>query len=236
MVKNPIISDIRKRFLKTTDLKAFRGFTLAEVLITLVIIGVIASMTIPTLMNNTQKQEFVSQLTKTYSTLSQGLNQIWNNNDTAPGDYEFFNDHNFLDEFAKVSNIEKKCDTIVACIGENIYDRHRYLNGNNLNSTAFGDGKTVITADGQMISFVKTVISASGLSAEDTANLLGRIIVDVNGNKGPNKIGVDTFLFYLVKGKGILPAGLENSSTCIKSAGGQGCTAKVLKEKAINYI
>ena len=107
MVKNPIISDIRERFLKTTDLKAFKGFTLAEVLITLVIVGVIAAMTIPTLMNNTQKQEFVSQLTKTYSTLSQGLNQIWNNNDTAPGDYEFFNDHNFIDEFAKVSNIEK---------------------------------------------------------------------------------------------------------------------------------
>ena len=33
------------------------GFTLAEVLITLVIIGVIAAMTVPTLMNNTQGQE-----------------------------------------------------------------------------------------------------------------------------------------------------------------------------------
>ena len=213
------------------------GFTLAEVLITLVIIGVIASMTIPTLMNNTQKQEFVSQLTKTYSTLSQGLNQIWNNNDTAPGDYEFFNDHNFLDEFAKVSNIEKKCDTISACIGEDINSNHKRLNGLPLNSSWISDGKTVITADGQMISFVKTVMNTYGLSAEDTANIMGRFVVDINGNKNPNKIGVDTFYFYLIKGKGIVPAGLDNWSTCSnKSQNGEGCAARVLKEKAMNYI
>ena len=58
------------RLLKKYNLNGFRGFTLAEVLITLVIIGVIASMTIPTLMNKTNKQEYVSRLKKAYSTLS----------------------------------------------------------------------------------------------------------------------------------------------------------------------
>ena len=52
------------------------GFTLAEVLITLVIVGVIAAMTIPTLMNNTNKQEYVSRLKKTYSTMAQATNRI----------------------------------------------------------------------------------------------------------------------------------------------------------------
>ena len=52
------------------------GFTLAEVLITLVIIGVIAAMTIPTLMNNTNKQEYVSKLKKAYSTMAQATNKI----------------------------------------------------------------------------------------------------------------------------------------------------------------
>ena len=52
------------------------GFTIAEVLITLVIIGVIAAMTIPTLMNNTNKQEYVSKLKKAYATLSQATNRI----------------------------------------------------------------------------------------------------------------------------------------------------------------
>ena len=47
------------------------GFTLAEVLITLVIIGVIAAMTVPTLMNNTNAQEFRSALKKAISVANQ---------------------------------------------------------------------------------------------------------------------------------------------------------------------
>lgn len=47
------------------------GFTLAEVLITLGIIGVVAAMTIPTLIANTNSARFRSQFKKTLSTLSQ---------------------------------------------------------------------------------------------------------------------------------------------------------------------
>ena len=49
------------------------GFTLAEVLITLVIIGVIAAMTVPTLMQNTNAQEFRSALKKAISGVNQAL-------------------------------------------------------------------------------------------------------------------------------------------------------------------
>ena len=49
------------------------GFTLAEVLIPLVIIGVIAAMTVPTLMNNTNAQEFRSALKKAISGTNQAL-------------------------------------------------------------------------------------------------------------------------------------------------------------------
>lgn len=48
-----------------------KGFTLAEVLITLGIIGVVAAMTIPTLIQNTNSVKFASQFKKTVSTLSQ---------------------------------------------------------------------------------------------------------------------------------------------------------------------
>lgn len=48
-----------------------KGFTLAEVLITLGIIGVVAAMTIPTLIQNTNSVKFASQFKKTISTLSQ---------------------------------------------------------------------------------------------------------------------------------------------------------------------
>ena len=50
-----------------------KGFTLAEVLITLAIIGVVAAMTIPTLIVNYQKREFASRLSQTFSILSNAV-------------------------------------------------------------------------------------------------------------------------------------------------------------------
>ena len=155
-------------------------------------------MTIPTLINKTNKQEYVSRLTKTYSTLSQGLNSIWQNNGTALSTYKFLN---------KTS------------VG-----------------TKMRDCRTVILPDGQVVSYVTTVSTTYGLSAEDADNVIGRILVDVNGSKKPNMIGADVFNFYLVRGKGIVLAGMQSWSTCKSSGNGYGCAAKVLKEKTINYI
>ena len=58
--------------------KIFRkqlAFTLAEVLITLVIIGVVAAMTVPSLMNNTNKKENIVRYKKAISTINQALNR-----------------------------------------------------------------------------------------------------------------------------------------------------------------
>src|SRR5574344_762048 len=52
------------------------AFTLAEVLIVLGIIGIVASMTIPTLMNKVAKQEYVAGLKKFYSTQMNGWAQL----------------------------------------------------------------------------------------------------------------------------------------------------------------
>ena len=49
------------------------AFTLAEVLITLGIIGIVAAMTIPTLIANYQKKQTVTKLKQTYSIISQAL-------------------------------------------------------------------------------------------------------------------------------------------------------------------
>jgi len=53
------------------------------------------------------------------------------------------------------------------------------------------DGKSVITSDGSMYSFTgsSNVSTKYGISAEDESNLLGRILVDVNGHKPPNQMG-----------------------------------------------
>ena len=84
------------------------GFTLAEVLITLVIVGVVAAMTISTLVNNTKKQEYVAGLKKAKSVLSQALYKMTENNAYPVGDYAYLNENNFIDEFAKVVNFSKK--------------------------------------------------------------------------------------------------------------------------------
>ena len=47
-----------KRDINNLKESAFKGFTLAEVLITLAIIGVVAALTIPTLITNYQNQQF----------------------------------------------------------------------------------------------------------------------------------------------------------------------------------
>lgn len=54
-------------------MKKFSGFTLAEVLITLGIIGVVAAMTIPTLMAKIQNRQYATAYRKAYSTLNQAL-------------------------------------------------------------------------------------------------------------------------------------------------------------------
>ena len=68
------------------------GFTLAEVLITLGIIGVVAAMTMPTLMNSTQGAQYKAAYKKALSALSQAvtLNMAldeWNFADLDTGDY-----------------------------------------------------------------------------------------------------------------------------------------------------
>lgn len=60
------------------------GFTLAEVLITLGIIGVVAALTLPTVMANYRKKEVETKLAKIYSVMNQAINL----NIAEHGDYK----------------------------------------------------------------------------------------------------------------------------------------------------
>jgi prepilin-type N-terminal cleavage/methylation domain-containing protein len=55
-------------------IKNFVAFTLAEVLITLAIIGVVAALTVPTVIRNYQERQTVAALKKAYAHLSQAFN------------------------------------------------------------------------------------------------------------------------------------------------------------------
>ena len=51
----------------------FKGFTLAEILITLAIIGIVAALTIPSVISNYQQQEFKTGLKKAVSVLNEAI-------------------------------------------------------------------------------------------------------------------------------------------------------------------
>ena len=54
-------------------MKKFRGFTLAEVLITLAIIGVVAAIAVPSVISNSQQREFKTGLKKAVSVLNSAI-------------------------------------------------------------------------------------------------------------------------------------------------------------------
>ena len=70
----PFGERVRERgYLAASLLSRLAAFTLAEVLVTLGIIGVVSAMTVPTLMQNYQRQSYVTQLHKVYNEMSQAL-------------------------------------------------------------------------------------------------------------------------------------------------------------------
>lgn len=208
------------------------AFTLAEVLVTLVIIGVIAAMTIPTLMNNTNKQEYVSRLKKAYSTLSQATNKIIADNGKPRGDiggwattssaaYEMYKKY--------LSNI-KDCNNSTGCFAS----EYKRMNNQMTNSYDDPTGRRFVLADGTSVLFHSGHFSNScEYESFGSSNVCQIIAVDINGNKGPNALGTDAFAFAL-KEDGLFPVGCDFYG-CGSDTVGWGCTCKVIREGAINY-
>lgn len=168
------------------------AFTLSEVLITLGIIGVVAAITMPTLIQNYKKQVTITQLKKAYSEFSQamqkaeaehGLMETWNFADfeTQIEGTKYFGE-NYIFPYIK---IVKKCiPTSSECWADEIY------NLNNVETNSSMSNKYSTT---KAVSF----ISASGYSGFFWVGASGSnawYFVDLNGNKkGPNMLGKDIF-------------------------------------------
>lgn len=141
------------------------GFTLAEVLITLVIIGVIAAMTIPSLLQNTNQQEYISAAKKAVSALNQAITLNYALDGEDAGDstsslYTMFNKR--LSIATTISNTEGAPHFVTA-------DGIEYTF-----STAVACGETG-----------RNVTSSSAVTGSSAC---ATITIDVNANKGPNKL------------------------------------------------
>ncbi|MFA6989609.1 MAG: type II secretion system protein [Candidatus Gastranaerophilaceae bacterium] len=216
------------------------GFTLAEVLLTLTIIGIIAAMTIPALMNSTNKIENVVALKKAYSTLMQANLMIIaeNGGDITSALSGATTPNDFANVFIPMLNVVKNCgtnnDTCECPTG------YKYMNGAPWGSLSTGGYSTILTNDGMTYAFyLRSANCTNNYSSSSIAplnNTCGIIYVDINGpNKGPSMQGRDLFYFVATK-TGIYPAGAYadiNPGNC--STNGTYCTSKVLMESAMNY-
>ena len=173
--------------------KAKLAFTLAEVLITLGIIGVVAAMTMPTLIKNYQKKQTVVQLKKAYSELSQAISLAQKDNGMIE-DWDFSNfptpadrAQYFYDNFLKPNlKIAKYCVPSSAdCWADNIFT----LGGTKYNNliNEYSGHNSFITASGYSVHYW---LNGSGDG--------GWFFIDTNGTKKPNILGKDVFAFSLV--------------------------------------
>lgn len=213
------------------------AFSLAEVLITLMIIAVISAMTVPTLLKNTGEAELVSGCIKAYATLSNAVKSMTAEYGRVGRGKDWVDATTFTNNITKYLNIAKKCN-------EN--NKHecfppsanaKLLSGGASSYTVTGN--SFVTVDG--MTYTYSALSGTtdyGILPEDGRNAIGRFIVDVNGFEKPNVEGVDLFFFILVKGKGLVPGGNGSLANCSTdgSNSGNSCASRVLKNKAIDYI
>ena len=226
------------------------AFTLAEVLITLAIIGIVAAMTIPTLISNYQKKTLKTQFTQTYSLISQAVGLMKANLPVSSlYDYYivydpergYYKAEEFKKEFLKYIKVQKTMDA--SSVEMPTYYTY--------------DGSREYTSDSPSYAISKPdLILANGayLRNHISGSLDGRLIffqVDINGTKGPNRLGHDLFTFMIKDSNDVLvgrkmlhlytedewkdnqyagAAGLPCSVKSTQSANGVGCAWYALKD------
>jgi prepilin-type N-terminal cleavage/methylation domain-containing protein len=178
-----------------------KGFTLAEVLITLLIIGVVASLVIPAIIQDSQNAELKTALRSFYSSISNATNLIMlDNGGTVKG--QFTNSYVMRDLYADKMSITKKCseaDTSGNCWHMNVEGVIKMLNGQNFPYYDVDIHPGINLTNGVFLSF--NIVNPncdsqySGLTAPVSCAL---VRVDVNGFKGPNTIGKDIFDFHVL--------------------------------------
>ena len=221
------------------------AFTLAEVLITLGIIGIVAALTIPTLITNIRHKELQTGLKEAYSSISQAL-KLYHAENGVPLMPSNFACRQFKAVIMPYFRTAKDCgfgavDASSACISnpallsdeqkESYKETYRNFNGTNpIKMTAFDDGQFVI--NNGMLILIENVGKGNVVF----------ISVDVNGyDKKPNRLGQDLFMFQIDDGGNLLPMGAKgtnyysaNNANCLTTStadmNGAGCTVKALND------
>jgi len=158
-----------------------KAFTLAEILIVLGIIGIVAELTIPTLMNNVQDKVYKVAYKKAFSEASQALMSANNQDLTVDIGTDSWNHSN---NFAAIMNQFK---TSKQCLSNNTSDC--WDSTGELMGLAYSSGGP----GGSEYAFIDN----SGTAWTLLSGLEGRIGIDTNGFKKPNEYGKDRFVIVM---------------------------------------
>ena len=221
------------------------AFTLAEVLITLGIIGVVAAITLPAVINNSRNKQLEAGLKRAYSVTSQALD-LYQAETGERYTLENAEKHTLKPILMKYLKTVEDCgfgankvnESCIPNTGHSDYDpdnnkakaSYKTYNGKEVNMNFFDDGQFVMN-DGSLVLLENEIAARVFIS------------IDVNGyNKKPNRLGHDLFMFQMDdKGK-LLPMGASGtayystiddfcSPTSTDNMNGAGCTYKALTDK-----
>lgn len=204
-----------------------KGFTLAEILIAMGIIGIISAMVIPGLVNNTVKSQNAAILGRVVTAIEIGAQKyIQAKNDEIT-------DGSYVQDLSGIGS-DYKDDDLAKYIGASLgssatsYTPKKYAGGDATAVSTVGIFKfKKIDAE-----YILSTYSASNASFTDDKTIL----IDVNGTANePNAYGKDLFKFTLNKYGKMVPTGTATS--CTSSIGdGDECTARVVADGfKINY-
>lgn len=222
----------------------FKAFTLAEVLITLGIIGVVAALTIPQLMNKTNNLELKSMLKEDYRILNEAVKIELNNRCGSQDMVCFFQqvpNSNALSGLSALS-LTKQCPSGAGdCFHSSTSNTTVLgLTGRALATSTFDTNPSAVLPNGSLISYTGNS-STCGWNSGATVppinqGVCGIIWIDVNGFKLPNTLGIDIFEFVLIS-SGLVPdtqGGIFGGDFCNASLwngwNGRQCTAKALMD------
>ena len=183
-----------------------RGFTLAEVLITLGIIGVVAAMTIPTLNNHLRGKKLESQFKKTYSELNQAARGFYADNDIPFRDFQdsvyegsSWNSNNSMEKFMSYYKGVTTNTTWTYRTFDQIH-KIKNLNLNNQEVTQWPCDQSNVFID-----IVGRTYTMDDNAGYQNLSYGPKICVDINGVNKPNKWGVDRFVFVFTENNSIVP-------------------------------
>lgn len=186
-----------------------KGFTLAEVLVTLGIIGVVAAMTMPVLIANHKKNVTITRLQRAYNILSNVFVR-------AQVDYGDIQNWGLADNKGTVSEAESNKKLFDSFIRKYILpylaDGYSYSDDQTLGSLGYknkilrrnGDGFMILTNKRQLIRLqdgthiYPTFQTLTGEGPNGEKYLASIIfVVDIDGPKGKNVLGNDVFLMFI---------------------------------------